>query len=131
MMTDGKWTGQPFETALDRQIREAQERGAFDDLPGAGKPIPDLDSPHDEMWWVKQLMRREKVSLLPPSLVLRKEVEDVGQTVSAMRTESAVREFVAGLNARIAAATRNPPPGPPLNLRPLDAERVVQGWRER
>lgn len=131
MMTDGTWTGQPFETALDRQIREAQERGAFDDLPGAGKPIPDLDAPRDELWWVKQLMRREKVSLLPPSLVLRKEVEDVGQTVSAMRTESAVRELVAGLNARIAAATRTPPPGPPLNLRPLDAERVVQDWRER
>lgn len=128
-MTDGKWTGQPFETALDRQIREAQERGAFDDLPGAGKPIPDLDAPRDELWWVKQLMRREKVSLLPPSLALRKEVEDVGQTVSAMRTESAVRELVAGLNARIAAATRTPPPGPPLNLRSLDAERVVRDWR--
>lgn len=130
-MTDGKWTGQPFDTALDRQIREAQERGAFDDLAGAGKPIPDLDAPHDEMWWVKQLMRREKVSVLPPSLVLRKEVDDVAQTVSTLRTESAVRALVAELNARIAAATRTPPPGPPLNLRPLDVAQVVQDWRDQ
>jgi hypothetical protein len=29
-----------FESLLDRQIRAAQERGEFDDLPGAGKPLP-------------------------------------------------------------------------------------------
>ncbi|HEX8969054.1 MAG TPA: DnaJ family domain-containing protein [Chloroflexota bacterium] len=29
-----------WETAVDRQIREAQERGDFDNLPGRGKPLP-------------------------------------------------------------------------------------------
>jgi hypothetical protein len=29
-----------WESAVERQIREAQERGAFNDLPGAGKPLP-------------------------------------------------------------------------------------------
>ena len=28
-----------YESAIDRQIREAQERGHFDNLPGAGKPL--------------------------------------------------------------------------------------------
>ena len=28
-----------FESAIDRQIREAQERGEFDNLPGRGKPL--------------------------------------------------------------------------------------------
>lgn len=119
-----------FETALDRQIREAQDRGAFDDLPGAGKPIPDLDAPHDEMWWLKQLVRREKVSVLPPSLVLRKEVEDIGSTVAQLRSEAAVREVVADLNARIVAAIRTPPPGPPVTVRPVDVEQVVAEWRD-
>lgn len=31
-----------WESAIDKQIREAMERGAFDNLPGAGKPL-DLD----------------------------------------------------------------------------------------
>lgn len=31
-----------FESWIDRQIREAQERGEFDDLPGAGEPIKGL-----------------------------------------------------------------------------------------
>ncbi|MEV0587999.1 DUF1992 domain-containing protein [Nonomuraea sp. NPDC050310] len=30
----------PFKTWIDRQIREATERGEFDNLPGTGKPIP-------------------------------------------------------------------------------------------
>ncbi|GLZ01820.1 hypothetical protein Acsp02_90710 [Actinoplanes sp. NBRC 103695] len=28
-----------YESAVDRQLREAQERGEFDNLPGAGKPL--------------------------------------------------------------------------------------------
>lgn len=35
----------PLEDWIGLQIRVAQERGDFDDLPGAGKPIPDLDRP--------------------------------------------------------------------------------------
>jgi hypothetical protein len=41
----------PFETWADRQIREAEERGEFDDLPGKGKPIPDLDKVGDVSEW--------------------------------------------------------------------------------
>jgi hypothetical protein len=36
------------ETVVERQIRLAQERGDFDDLPGRGKPLPGLDGPP---WW--------------------------------------------------------------------------------
>ena len=53
-----------------------QERGEFDNLPGAGKPIPGLDA-DDELWWVKQHLRRENLGYLPPTLALRKEVEQV------------------------------------------------------
>jgi len=88
-MSEGEWAGPEFESLIDKQVREATERGAFDNLPGAGKPIPDIDGPHDELWWVKQLVRREKVSFLPPALALRREVEDVDDTVARERTESA------------------------------------------
>ena len=37
-----------WESAVDRQIREAEERGAFDDLPGKGKPLP--HEPWDGDW---------------------------------------------------------------------------------
>jgi hypothetical protein len=37
------------------------EAGQFDDLPGAGKPIPDLAEPHDELWWVRKWLARNDV----------------------------------------------------------------------
>jgi hypothetical protein len=48
-MTERKPPGAGFGTWVERQIRAATERGEFDNLPGAGKPIDDLDEPHDEI----------------------------------------------------------------------------------
>jgi Domain of unknown function (DUF1992) len=129
-VTERKPAGMSFETWIDRQIREASERGEFDNLPGAGKPIAGVGAPDDEMWWVKQLMRRENLSYLPPSLALRKEAEDVLASVPAAKSESAVREMIAKLNEKIAAAIRTPADGPPLNLMPLDVDKVVESWRD-
>jgi hypothetical protein len=71
-MTDRKPPGVDFGTWVERKIREAAERGAFDNLPGAGKPIPDLDTPHDELWWIKRKLREEGLAHLPPTIALRK-----------------------------------------------------------
>ena len=38
-MTERKPPGTSWETWIDAQIRVAREQGAFDNLPGAGKPI--------------------------------------------------------------------------------------------
>lgn len=121
----------PFESVVEQQIRLAQERGDFDDLPGKGKPIPGRDQPDDELWWVKGLIRREGLSteaLLPPSLQLRKEIERLPERVSTLRTEAAVRAAVAELNARIVEWVRIPV-GPRVALRPADADEVVRGWQ--
>ena len=130
-MAEGRLSGANFESLIDKQIREAQERGAFDDLPGAGKPIPNLDGPHDEMWWIKDKLRRENASSTPPTLLLRKEIERILESAAQERSEEAVRALVADLNLRIVDAIRRPMSGPPLNLVPLDVERVVVEWRQR
>jgi Domain of unknown function (DUF1992) len=129
-MTERKPPGVPFETWADKQIREAEERGAFADLPGAGKPLPSLNTPYDEMWWIRNKMRQEGLSFLPPSLVLRKEAEDALAAVAGARSEAEVRRILDAINVKIAAAVRNPPEGPPHNLVPYDVERAVADWRE-
>ena len=58
----------------DAQVRKAREDGHFDDLPGKGKPL-NLRAGYDPNWWVKQFVDREGVSLLPPSLEIRRTVE--------------------------------------------------------
>ena len=44
----------------DRLIREAIERGDFDDLKGTGKPIPGAGTRDDEMWWVRSWLERNR-----------------------------------------------------------------------
>lgn len=130
-MTERKPPGVSFETWADKQIREAEERGAFADLPGAGKPLPSLNTPYDEMWWIRNKMRSEGLSFLPPSLVLRKEAEDALAAVDAARSEDEVRRVLREVNAKIEEAIRVPPEGPPLNLVPYDIEEKVADWRRR
>jgi hypothetical protein len=130
-MTERKPPGVSFETWVERRIREATERGEFDNLPGAGKPIADLDKPHDELWWVRQKLRRENLTYLPASIALRKEAEGALLAAARAGSEQEVRRIVADINAKIVEGNRKAASGPPPNLVPFDVERVVRGWRER
>lgn len=130
-MTERKPPGISFESWADRQIREAEERGAFKDLPGAGKPLPGMNKPYDEQWWLREKMEREQLSYLPPALLLRKEAEEARAEVAKARTEAEVRRIVADIDAKIREAIRNPPEGPPPALAPWDVEETVREWRER
>lgn len=121
-----------IERMVDRQIREAQERGAFDNLPGAGKPLGDLGRPRDENWWLRQYLIREGVSdvpFLPPALALRKEAEELPEAVAKLATEAQVRAIVAKLNERILDALKKPKDGPSMTLMQVDVERIVLDWR--
>ncbi|WP_329133854.1 DUF1992 domain-containing protein [Streptomyces sp. NBC_01476] len=129
-MTERKPPGVSFESWTDKQIREAEARGAFAGLTGAGKPLASLNTPYDELWWLKGKMQREGLSVLPPTLALRKEAEDTLEAVAEARSEQQVRRLLGDLNAKIEAAIRRPPQGPPLNLAPFDIERLVGEWRE-
>jgi Domain of unknown function (DUF1992) len=128
-VTERRPTRRDFESWIDAQIREGMDRGEFDNLPGAGKPIADLGETHDELWWVKQKLKRENVSYLPPSLVLRKEAEDARAAAAQADSEAEVHRIITGINAKIREAIRKPPDGPPLNLMPFDVERILARWR--
>jgi Domain of unknown function (DUF1992) len=130
-VTERKPPGVSFETWIDRQIREATDRGEFDDLPGAGKPIPDLDKPHDDAWWIKEKLRRENLSYLPPAAALRRKAERALAEVSQAKSEGEVRAIVTAINEKITEAIKKPPSGPPVDIVPFDVERVVRDWRER
>src|SRR4051795_4724223 len=98
----GDW----YETSIDRQLREATERGEFENLEGAGKPLPDHGREYDEDWWVKDWLEREGATagVIPPTLALRREVEDLEARVDRLATEREVREYVAEVNERIRRA---------------------------
>jgi hypothetical protein len=118
-------------TWVDLQVRQAMERGEFDDLPGAGKPITDLGEHHDPNWWLKKLVERENIAVLPPSLALRKEDAELDDTLDRLNVEAEVRRHVKDFNERVVAARYRLPEGPPLVTMPRDVDETVTAWRER
>jgi hypothetical protein len=117
---------------VDLQIKQAMERGDFDDLPGAGKPIKSLGTQHDPDWWIKQLIEREKISgVLPPALQLRKDDAELDGRLDRHTAESEVRRILEEFNARVIKARYTPMDGPPLVTMPRDVEADVDAWRER
>jgi hypothetical protein len=128
-MTKRKPPGTSWETWIDAQIRVATEAGAFDNLPGAGKPVPNLGQEHDPLWWVKQLVQREQISMLPPSLELLRKAETELAAIEKLHDEAAVRHRVAALNVEIAKVNATVVEGPPTRLSTLDVDQVVARWR--
>lgn len=115
----------------DYLVRDAMNRGDFDNLRYAGKPIPGVDDP-DPDWWIKRLIKREQLSGLgPPALLLRVEDEDFGPRLDRLPSERQVRDAVADFNARVTEARRQLMGGPPVVTRLRDAEDEVRAWRQR
>lgn len=116
---------------VEQQLRVAMERGDFDNLPGAGKPIKDLGGEHDPDWWLKKLVERERISVLPPALALRKDDAELDARLDAITAESEARREVEEFNARVLKARYTPVDGPPLITMPRDVEETLAAWRDR
>src|ERR1700735_3988602 len=117
-MTERKPPDMSFRSWIDQQINEAAERGAFEDLPGAGKPLPKSEEDAAQAW-LREYVRREGVSteeFLPVPLKLRKESERLADAAAGLPSGEGVRGGAAepnGANKKGAAD----PPGP-ADLRP-------------
>ena len=116
---------------VDQQIRVAMARGDFDDLPGRGKPIEGLGAEHDPDWWVKKLVERERISVLPPALQLRKDDAELDARLDRIEVEREVRRELEQFNERVLKARYTPVDGPPLVTQPRDVEAEVAAWRRR
>jgi hypothetical protein len=126
-----------WESPVERAIREAQERGEFDNLPGAGKPLRNLGSPdvEDPDWWVKGLVQREQLDMtgaMPPAIALRKEAATFPESLLDLRTEESVRAVLEDFNHRVKVDRLRPAVGnlPPLLARTVDVDDLVARWRD-
>lgn len=117
-----------WESVVDRRIREAHERGDFDRLPGAGRPIEDLRRPRDPDWWIRRKVREENLQRLPPALQLRRDVEVARRHIAAANSEDEVRELVAAINVHIRQVNRTIVHGPPSTVMTLDENEIVRRW---
>jgi hypothetical protein len=131
-VTERKPPGVSFETWVDRQIAQAQERGDFAALPGAGRPLKNLDREETAYDWALAKARREGVdtgAMLPPGLRLRRERDDLPERVAELATEAEVRAVAEDYNARVEAFWRLPAESRWAAVPGLaDVEALVEGW---
>ena len=131
-MTERKPAHLRHEDWVERQIREAQERGAFDDLPGAGKPLPGLDRPFSAERWAVDWIRREGGdvdALLSPLLILRRERAALLAELAGLPSEAAVRTVVDDFNRRLLDQYRRPHDGPFIPVGVVDVDETLAAWR--
>ena len=123
-------TSRDFDSLVEQRIRAAQESGEFDNLPGLGKPLQGIDRPHDELWWVKSLLKRENLEYLPGDLALRREAEQEVRRAMAAGSDANARRIVEALNTKIAQHNRTATSGPGSSLVTLDVEEVLRRRRD-
>lgn len=129
-------TGQPSMDqrahVIENAIQQAIRRGDFDDLPGAGKPLPGLTGTHDPDWWIRRKIEREQLTGLgPPALTLRTEDAEFDARLDRLGSERAVREHVEDFNRRVREARRQLQGGPPVVTATRDADAEVAAWLDR
>ncbi|MDQ7879026.1 DUF1992 domain-containing protein [Microbacterium sp. QXD-8] len=117
---------------VENSIQQAIRRGEFNDLPGAGKPIPGLGATHDPDWWIRRKIETEKLTGLgPPALRLRVENTELDGRLDALSREAEVREALEDFNRRVIDARRQLQGGPPVVTPTRDIDAEVAAWRER
>ncbi|WP_233205700.1 DUF1992 domain-containing protein [Cryobacterium sp. Y82] len=117
---------------VEMAIQQAIRRGEFDNLPGAGKPLANLERGYDPDWWIRQKIESEKITGLgPPALTLRTENAELDARLDSVQSEAAVTEILRDFNSRVVAARRQLQGGPPVVTPTRDLAEQLDLWRER
>jgi len=130
-----RMTVEGIQSWVDQSIAQVERQGAFADLPGAGKPLRDVDTRTDPDWWVRGLIEREQLDLseaMPGPLQLGREKAGFPESLLGLPDEAAVRARVEDFNERVLADRRKPYAGsgsPPVVGR-VDVDQMVAAWRE-
>lgn len=126
------YTAQARAAYVETAIQQAIRRGEFDNLPGAGKPLPGLSDHHDPDWWIRRKIQTEKLSGLgPPALTLRVEHAELEDRLDELTREADVREYLDDFNRRVIEARRQLLGGPPVVTPTRDVDAEVRAWRDR
>lgn len=114
-----------FEQIVERRIREAIEMGAFDNLPGHGKPLElEDEGPDRENWLANKVLKN--AGCLPPWIEVAREIDAIEDDLAALqaRHERWVRETIASLPEDLLDRAKRRPGVVAIH------ERDVQRYRE-
>lgn len=121
-----------WQMVAESKIERAIEEGEFANLPGFGKPLAQIDNAvNDELSWMKERLKSEGLSPLPPALELKRVVAATLLEILELAEEASVIAATETLNAKIETANLQVLWGPPSTTMPLEVELVLERWRLR
>ena len=90
-----------FDEIIERRIREAQQNGAFDNLPGRGKPLELEDDSHvpEDLRLAYKILKN--ANCLPPEIELRKEIHQMKDLLEAIPDEKEKYLQIRRINYKI------------------------------
>lgn len=74
----------PLESLIDQIVQNAEKRGDFDNLPGAGKPLPRLDDPQNAL--LNRMM--QEADAKSPVVVLRRQILEAQERLKTLTDET-------------------------------------------
>ncbi|MBI5158379.1 MAG: DUF1992 domain-containing protein [Acidimicrobiia bacterium] len=113
--TPPEWlTPSGYVDPVERSIRQAVARGEFDHLPGAGKPLPDLDREYDPDWWARRYLEQMRAQDAADDVrrLLRQELPLLKTTPDRAAAAARIAELnalIARVNATVPEELRLPP----------------------
>lgn len=116
---------------LESLLKKALAEGDVKNLEGHGKPLASLDGAYDPDWWLKDKMKREKLTSMPREFELRRKVEAEKDALLAVKDEAEVRRRLAAINAEIGQFNAHYVFGPTGTLGLVDVEAFLESWRGR
>jgi hypothetical protein len=115
----------------ERKIREAMARGEFDNLSGAGKPLPeeDLSGVPEELRMAYKVLKN--AGCLPPEVELRREIVNLRDLIRSTEDDEGRRKRLKELQFRLMKLEmmRNRPVN--LDAFPEYEEKVVERLSSR
>lgn len=91
----------PLASLIDQIVADAARKGALDDLPGAGKPLPKEDNPHDAA--LRRILKEAEAT--SPVVVLRRQILAAQERLKTLTDEDARKaemQVIADLHTRLA-----------------------------
>jgi hypothetical protein len=90
-----------YEKIVEQRIKEAVEKGEFDNLPGKGKPIPLEDDSHvpEDLRLAYKLLKN--ADCLPPELLEKKEILQMEDMLAAIPDEKERYRLIKKINFKI------------------------------
>jgi hypothetical protein len=90
-----------YEKIVEQRIKEAMEKGEFENLPGKGKPIPLEDDSHvpEDLRLAYKLLKN--ADCLPPELLEKKEILQMEDMLATIPDEKERYKLIKKINFKI------------------------------